>query len=224
MSDAPIGAATGGADGEHLALSALMRILAALNVGEFVVDADHRFVAVSDACTRWLPHLNTAVVGRPVERAVTGDLAPAVSAMVDRLAADGGPALTIGDAVIGATAARGELRIRLLGVADRGGDGSLVCARFVALVFDAPKVTEVAPPLSPERAAALRIAHRYELGERNRELLELLASGHRVPTIARTLHLAQGTVRNRISRWAMPSVSTARPASSASSSRRRRRP
>lgn len=81
----------------------------------------------------------------------------------------------------------------------RACDGSLVCARFVALAFDAPKVAEVAPPLSPERAAALRIAHRYELGERNRELLELLASGHRIPTIARTLHLAQWTVCNRIS-------------------------
>ena len=47
--------------------------------------------------------------------------------------------------------------------------------------------------------AALRIAERCDLTTREVEILTLLVDGFRVSTIARSLHLSDGTVRNYLS-------------------------
>ena len=65
-------------------------------------------------------------------------------------------------------------------------------------------ITRLEPidPTSTEHAVEQRIARLARdcsLGTRDVEVLVLLAAAHRVATIARHLHLAQGTVRNRLS-------------------------
>ena len=47
--------------------------------------------------------------------------------------------------------------------------------------------------------AAMRIAERCDLTPREVEILTLLVDGLRVSTIARSLHLSDGTVRNYLS-------------------------
>jgi hypothetical protein len=47
--------------------------------------------------------------------------------------------------------------------------------------------------------AADIIGSRYELIETEIEMLHMLATGHRVATMAEALYLARGTIRNRLS-------------------------
>ena len=43
------------------------------------------------------------------------------------------------------------------------------------------------------------LVEKYDLTERERQILVLLASGYRVRTMSRTLHLSNGTIRNYLS-------------------------
>lgn len=57
----------------------------------------------------------------------------------------------------------------------------------------------VVPPARRPIDGTHAVVKRYHLDEIESRILTLLANGYRVPTIARTLHYAPGTVRNRLS-------------------------
>lgn len=61
-------------------------------------------------------------------------------------------------------------------------------------------ILETIPTDTPAHRVANLIADRYRLTVREAEIVGLLACGHRVPTIAATLYLSAGTIRNQLSR------------------------
>lgn len=170
---------------------------AAGSVAVYRLDGDLTVTAANAACARWLGRPVDEIVGRRVADLAPGPAVTAVTAMLRALVDDPTVDAIHGERVF-APATGASRRIRFV-VHREPLDGGLGTEYVVtAIDLDGPGCIEVSPALTSESAAAGRLADRHGLGPRHREMLTLLATGHRVPQIADELFLARGTVRNRI--------------------------
>lgn len=176
----------------------LNAFLTALEFATCIVDGASRVVSANHAWCSLLGLDADRVRGRSLRELLPGRWADEVRAMVDGLAADPSKRLAFGEC-IDLSAPDSVRSVRVLAGGMRDGTGAFDHAKLLFVPSDHPAFVEASAPSSPERLAALRIADRHALGPRHTEMLVLLATGHRVPTIATTLFLANGTVRNRIS-------------------------
>ena len=161
------------------------------------LDGDLTVTAANAACARWLGRPDDELVGRRIADIAPGPAVTAVSAMLRALVDDPTVDAVHGERVF-APADGTTRRVRFVVHREPSSDASGPSYVVTAIDLDGPGCVEVSPALSSEAAAAGRIADRHGLGPRHREMLTLLATGHRVPHIADELFLARGTVRNRI--------------------------
>jgi PAS domain S-box-containing protein len=179
-------------------VEALLPTFDLLGIAAYRLDADGTVGAANDTCCRWLGRPRDEVIGRTIGELAPPAAAEAVLASLANLTDDPSVRLIHGDRMF--SPVDGQVRrTRFLATAERGNDGRFLYAVVSVIDLDGPGIREVAPPVSPPHAAALRISAAHHLGPRLEEMLVLLATGHRITTMATTLHLAEGTVRNRIS-------------------------
>lgn len=166
-------------------------------VAVYRFDRDLAVTAANDTFLEWLGLRGSDVIGRSIAELASGPWAAIAVRLHRKLVEDPEVEVHFGELDF-APEGVPTRRVRFLLYGERGEDGT--CTEFLGVAIDLDGVgsLEVAPTLSSEAAAAGRIARAAGLGPRHRELLLLLATGHRVPHIAEVLFLARGTVRNRI--------------------------
>lgn len=175
-----------------------IEVLADVGIAAYRLGPDGRVLDANSEVSRWTGRPREDIVGRDLAEVAPEGWGDDVLTTLAHFADTAGVRLIHGDRAYGAEPGPAQ-RLRFHAAPIRRSDGTLDHVVVTVMDLGMPGIVQVSAPHGPHRVAATRLCERHGLGPRHCELLELLATGHRVPKIAEMLHLARGTVRNRIS-------------------------